>query len=144
MKRALICALLTLAMAAPGTALYAQAQQDNGQGGGRAHGMQMSPDQRMQHMTKMLNLSADQQEKIKPILESESQQMQTLHQDTSLTREQRFDKMREIRENTMTQIKPILSADQQAKWEQMRRKPMPPEAGQGSQQSAPPPQASPY
>ena len=119
MKKALICALLTVALACCGTALYAQMQDNSGQGGGMHHGP-MSVDQRLQHMTQTLNLSSDQQQKIRPILENESQQMESLRSDTSMSREDRMAKMRSIRQNSMSQITPILTADQQQKWQQMQ------------------------
>jgi Spy/CpxP family protein refolding chaperone len=92
-----------------------------GQGGGQGHGQHgpMSADQRLQMMTQQLNLTTDQQTQIKPILENESQQMQTLRQDTSLSQEDRMSKMKQIRENSASQIKPILTTDQQTKWQQM-------------------------
>src|SRR5271170_5563786 len=74
MKKVLICALLAIAMACLGTALYAQDAMGQGQGMGQGgpgggHRMPMSPDQRLQRLTQQLNLSADQQQKIKPMLE---------------------------------------------------------------------------
>ena len=79
----------------------------------------MSVDQRLQMLTKRLNLTADQQEKIKPMLESESQQMQALHQDSSLSREDRMSKMQQIRQSTNDQIKGVLNSDQQQKFQEM-------------------------
>ena len=93
-------------------------------------------------MTSQLNLTTDQQAKIKPILESESQQMQALHQDSSLSREDRMSKMQQIRQGTNEQIKPILTSDQQQKFQEMMS-----HQGRGgphgappSSQSTPPPQ----
>ena len=85
---------------------------------GEGHGP-MSADQRLQMMTKQLNLTADQQQKIKPLLESQSQQMQALHQDTSLSQEDRMNKMQQIRQSTNEQIKSSLNPEQQQKFEQM-------------------------
>ncbi len=79
----------------------------------------MSPDQRLQMMTKQLNLTADQQEKIKPLLENQSQEMQSLRQDSSLSRDDRMSKMQEIRQSTNDKIKETLSPEQQQKFEQM-------------------------
>jgi Spy/CpxP family protein refolding chaperone len=87
--------------------------------GGPGHGQPMSADQRLQMMTKQLNLTADQQQKIKPLLESESQQMQALHQDTSLSQEERMSKMQQIRQGTNEQIKSSLNPDQQQKFDEM-------------------------
>jgi len=150
MKKAMICVLLAMAVAGCAPALYAQMQGGPGQGGGMGRGMAMSPEQRLQHMTQMLDLSEEQQKKIKPILEDQSQQMQKLHEDATLTPQERRSKMQEIRQTTHEQIKPILTADQQTKWEQMQmqgRRTGPPNrsgTGQGTPsetpQQAPPPQ----
>ncbi len=79
----------------------------------------MSPDQRLQRMTQQLNLTADQQAKIKPILEQEQQQMQTLHGDTSMSQQDKWSKMQQIRQGTNDQIKAVLTPDQQQKFVQM-------------------------
>ncbi len=110
----------TLAMAVVLGGATAYAQMGGGQGGGEMHGHQpMSADQRLQMMTQQLNLTSDQQTQIKPILENESTQMQALRSDSSLSQQDRMSKMKEIRENTNSQIKPILNAEQQTKYEQM-------------------------
>lgn len=147
MKKAVVCALLCMAMALCGTALYAQMQDGASQGGAMHQMGPMSTDQRLQHMTQMLNLTSDQQTKIKPILENESQQMQALRADTSMSREDKMGKMRSIRETTNSQIKPILNTDQQQKWEQaqmhqhMHNGVAPNAVGpDGAPNSAPPPQ----
>ena len=70
-------------------------------------------------LTQQLNLTSDQQEKIKPILEDESKQMESLRSDSSLTQQERRSKMQEIRQNTNSQIKPILDTEQQTQWQQM-------------------------
>ena len=92
-----------------------------GQGGGEMHGphQPMSADQRLQMMTQQLNLTSDQQTKIKPILENESTQMQSLRSDSSLSQQERRARCRRYGENTNSQIKPILNADQQTQWQQM-------------------------
>jgi Spy/CpxP family protein refolding chaperone len=119
MKRSLICALLTVALGCGGTALYAEMQSAvPGHGGANAH--QMPPvDQRLQFLTKTLNLTPDQQQKIKPILESEAEQLDAVQQDATLSQQDRWSKMRQIRQSMQEQIKPILTADQQKKWQQM-------------------------
>jgi hypothetical protein len=90
----------------------------------------------------MLNLSSDQQAKIRPILENESQQMQTLRGDTSMSREDKMTKMRSLREGTMSQITPILTSEQQQKWQQMQQRHMPPPGASAAPNgaAAPPPQ----
>src|SRR5271165_784411 len=99
-------------------ALYAQAPPQQG-GGQWGHGQPPTAEQRLQRMTKQLNLSDDQQQKIKPILENESTQMQSLRADTSLSQQDRMAKMQQIRQTTSEQITPILNADQQQKYTEM-------------------------
>ena len=150
MKKVLVCALLAIAMACLGTALYAQDTMSPGQGmgqggpGGMHHGP-MSPDQRLQRMTQQLNLTADQQTKIKPILEQEQQQMQTLHGDTSMSQPDRMSKMQELRQGTNNQIKSVLTADQQQKFVQMqdRHGPGMGHGGMGQDGMQAPPQQAP-
>jgi len=122
MKMKLLAFVIMLLMVMGGGALYAQMAPSGGQGGPPPGGMAMSPEQRLQHMTKQLNLSEDQQQKIKPILEQESQQMQALRADSAMSQQDRHSKMMEIRQNSMSQIMPILNPDQQKKWEEMQQK----------------------
>ncbi len=143
MKKALLCALLVLAITCCSSALYAQMMGGPGQGGRDGHHRPMSPEDRLRHMTQVLNLTEDQQQKIKPILENESQQMQGIRQDTSLSHEERWSKMQQIRQNTNTQITPILNSDQQKKFEEMQSRHMGPPgsgAGTGTAPPAQPPQ----
>jgi periplasmic protein CpxP/Spy len=91
-------------------------------------------------LTKQLNLTADQQPKVQAALESEHTQMESLHQDSSLSREDRRSKMMDIRKTTDTQIRGLLDATQQKKWDEMlakreqwmqhRHQAPPPDAGQ--------------
>jgi periplasmic protein CpxP/Spy len=147
MKKALACAFLSMAMTLCGTALYAQMQDGAAQGGAMHPMGPMSTDQRMQHLTQMLNLTSDQQAKIRPILDNEAQQMQALRADTSMAREDKMGKMRSIRETTNSQIKPILTTDQQQKWQQAQTQMhqhshdgvAPNAVGPGGEMNAPPP-----
>ena len=142
MKKLIV--LTALAMALTLGASSAWAQMGAGRGGGPGGHGPMSADQRLQVMTKQLNLTADQQQKIKPLLESENQQMQALHQDTSLSQEDRMSKMQQIRQSTNDQIKSSLNPDQQQKFEEMAsrhgRGHGGPEGAPPAGQSTPPPQ----
>lgn len=93
------------------------AQMPPQQGGGQWQ--PPSVDQRLARLTQSLDLTTDQQEKIRPILENESTQMQGLRADTSLAQPDRMAKMKQIRENTTSQINPILTAEQQKKYAEM-------------------------
>ncbi len=115
MKKAFICALLAAAVACGGTASYAQQGKT-----GQAQHAAMPPEQHLQAMTKMLNLTPDQQKKIKPLLDSEFEQTKAVRQNTSMQSDDQIAKMRDIRMKTDAQIKPILTPQQLQKWEQMR------------------------
>jgi protein CpxP len=85
------------------------------------HGPMMpSVDDQIKHLTKKLNLSDDQQAKLKPILEDQRKQMEAIHNDSSLSREDRFTKMQALRQSSDTQIKSVLNEDQQKSFDKMR------------------------
>ncbi|HYM08774.1 MAG TPA: hypothetical protein VEU11_19640 [Terriglobales bacterium] len=96
--------------------------QGSGQGMGRGmgHHPMMSVDDQLQHLTKKLKLSDDQQAKLKPILEDQNKQMQQIHNDSSLSREDRFSKMQDLRQSSDTQIKSVLNEEQQKSFDKMR------------------------
>lgn len=151
MKKVARNALLAISVTCCGAMLYAQmpAGQDQsggmqappaGQEGHHRPGKPLTTDERLQRMTQALDLTADQQQKVRPILENETQQMDTLRGDPSVPRDQRWDKARAIMDTTKSQIKPLLNPDQQKKYDEMTaRRPAPgqgPGASQG--QGAPP------
>ena len=119
--------------------------QDQGQGPGQPGGrgpMRMDPDQQLQHMTKQLDLSADQQSQIKPLLVERQQKMEALFQDQSLAPEDRRAKMQSIRQGSQSKIEAILNDQQKQKFEatqdRMRRRggengPPPPDGAQPPQ-----------
>lgn len=123
-------------------ALAIHAQMPAQQGGGQWSGQPPTVDQRLQRMSQMLDLTGDQQEKIRPILESESTQMQQLRSDTSLSQEDRMAKMKQIREGSSSQINAVLTPDQQKKYAEMISH-MGRGRGQGQGQGAAPPPPSP-
>ena len=135
---------LWLTMLTGGTVAFAQMGQEQGGQWGRGQGQPPTAEQRLQRMTQQLNLTEAQQQQIKPILENESQQMQALRGDTSLSQDDRRAKMMQIRQTSASQIKPILNADQQKQFDEMMsrqgRGRGPGGPGQMQPQGAPPPQ----
>jgi periplasmic protein CpxP/Spy len=93
--------------------------QDNG---GRHHGPPFNPDQRAAELTKKLNLTSDQQPKVLNALQSEHSQMQSLHQDSSVSEQDRRSKMMEIHKSADAQIRELLDSTQQKKWDEMQAK----------------------
>jgi protein CpxP len=96
--------------------------QGTGQGMGRGMGRRPmeSVDDQIAHLSKKLNLSADQQAKLKPIFEDQRKQMEAIHNDSSLSREDRFSKMQALRQSSDTQIKGVLTDEQQKSFDKMR------------------------
>ena len=119
MNKYFLCAAVMAGLLLGAMAVFAQEPAAPPQGGGWQRGQMPTADQRLQRMTQALNLTEDQQAKIKPILENETTQMQSLRSDTALSQEDRLAKMKQIRENTSSQINPILTPDQQKQYAEM-------------------------
>jgi Spy/CpxP family protein refolding chaperone len=96
------------------------AAQEHGAIGGSTMGP-MTPENRLKMLTEKLNLTEDQQAKLKPILEDQSKQMKAIHDDRSLAPADRQAKMKELHESSVEKMNAILTPDQQAKWKQMRQ-----------------------
>jgi protein CpxP len=96
--------------------------QQPGPGMGRGMGRRPmeSVDDQIKHLSKKLNLTDDQQAKLKPILEDQRKQMEQIHGDSSLSREDRFSKMQALRQSADTQIKSVLTEEQQKSFDKMR------------------------
>jgi len=106
---------------------------------GRGH---FDPAERTERLTKELKLTSDQQPKVLDILKSEQSKMQDLHSDSSLSQDDRRAKMMDIRKASDDQIRALLDANQQKKFDTMQSK-----RGQwqghhqdGQGETAPPPQ----
>jgi Spy/CpxP family protein refolding chaperone len=76
---------------------------------------------RLEHLSKELNLTDAQKDKLKPILESEATDWKAVHDNTSLTPMERRAKMKEIHDKYAPQINGVLTPEQQAKWKQMKQ-----------------------
>jgi protein CpxP len=94
---------------------------DGGGPGGRRGGM-MNPEERLKRMTADLNLTADQQAKIKTIMDSEKTKMDALRDDTSVEGDAKREKAMGIRKDSNTQIRAVLTADQQTKFDEQQEK----------------------
>jgi periplasmic protein CpxP/Spy len=69
---------------------------------------------RLEMMSKRLNLTDEQKTKIQPILQNEAQQMRAIHQNTSLTPDQRKTQVEQVRQSSQDQIKQLLTPEQAA------------------------------
>jgi len=112
--------ILAMLLAVPMLAAGAPAAQyqGGGYGGGQGEGGRrgpMSPDEQLKRMTKDLNLTADQQSKIKPILVDEQKKMEDLRNDSSGDRQAMRGKMMQIRQDTNNQVRALLDDKQKEK-----------------------------
>jgi protein CpxP len=101
--------------------------------------MRMDPNKQLEHMTRTLGLSADQQNQIKPLLVERQQKMEALFQDQSTPRQDRRAKMQAIRQDTQGKIEAALNGEQKQKFEAMQERMHNREQG-GPENGAPPPQ----
>jgi hypothetical protein len=102
----------------PGGEAKPKAARKQGEGGNQVR--ERARD-RMQQIAQELNLTEDQKTQLKPLFKKEGEKLKVLRDDASLTREQRQEKVKAIREEFKKEVKPVLTAEQWEKWEKMRR-----------------------
>ncbi len=78
---------------------------------------------RLMRLSKHLNLTDDQKEKLRPILQEEVQQMKGVQGDASTTPQQKRKQMREIRMSSRSQMAAILTPEQKEKLRSGRGRP---------------------
>lgn len=108
-----------------------QPQGEPGRGPGR-----MDPDRQLQHLTRELGLSSDQQAQIKPLLVDRQQKMEALMQDQTVSREDRHARMQSIRQESQSKIEAVLTDTQKQKFEAMQER-----MRRGGENGPPPPPA---
>jgi Spy/CpxP family protein refolding chaperone len=83
-----------------------------------------SPEAHLQMLSEKLNLTEDQKAKLKPIFQDQAQQLKAVHDDSSLTPEQKTAKKKAIHEATHDQINAVLTPEQQEKFKEMKKEGM--------------------
>jgi Spy/CpxP family protein refolding chaperone len=107
MKRNLLAVVAAGAIALGGFVItQAQAGPGCSHGHGQAFGLS--------GLTDELNLTADQQAKVKPIIDATKPQMAAIHQEA-------MQKMKTVMDGAMSQIRPLLTADQQTKFDAIQK-----------------------
>src|ERR1043166_7404442 len=112
MKQTMKRNILALGVAgtiAIGGFVVVQAQPGAG-GGGHWHGHGFG----LQHLTDTLDLTADQKTKVQPILDSAKPQLVAIHQEAR-------QKAKTVMDNALSQIRPLLNADQQKKLDAIQK-----------------------
>lgn len=85
-------------------------------------GMGGGPQQMQRHLDMMaekLNLTADQKSKAQELMQDAGQQAKAIHDDTSLSDEQRHEKMGDLHKSMMQKFEALLTPDQKAKLKEM-------------------------
>jgi hypothetical protein len=108
MKRSILTLVAAGAIALCGFVVV-QAQAGHG-GAGRGHGRAFG----LRHITEQLNLTSDQEAKVQPILDAAKPQIAAIHQEA-------MQKAKGVMDNTLSQIKPMLTADQQKKLDAIQK-----------------------
>jgi Spy/CpxP family protein refolding chaperone len=108
MKRNVLAVIAAGAIALGGFVVV-QAQPGAG-GPGCGHGHAFG----LQHLTDKLNLTSDQQTKVQPIIDQAKPQIVAIHQEA-------MQKMKTVMDSTLSQIRPLLNADQQTKLEAIQK-----------------------
>jgi hypothetical protein len=78
-----------------------------------------SIDDQVRMLTQELNLTPEQQGKMKTVLEDQHQQAMTIINDSSLAREDKIQKIRSLRETTISKARSMLNDDQKKKLDAM-------------------------
>jgi protein CpxP len=99
----------------------AQDQSNTEQHKESAHRREADPQRQVNMLGKRLNLTGDQKNQILPILTDRQQQMKGIHEDTSLSQQDRRAKMQTVREDSDAKIKAVLNDDQKQKYAQMQQ-----------------------
>src|SRR5438270_14053229 len=110
MKRNLLTFTAAGAITLGGFALMNAQDSTGGPGhwAGHGHGFALS------HLTKSLNLTPDQQTKVQPLIDQARPQINAIHKDA-------MQKTQAIVDKTMSQIRPMLTPDQQKKFDDLQK-----------------------
>ena len=84
---------------------------------GQAHGSNV--DDQVKILSTELNLTTDQQDKVRTILNDQHQQAMTVVQDNAMSRDDKLQKIHSLRETTISKVRQVLTPDQQPKFDQM-------------------------
>lgn len=107
MKRNLLAVVAAGAIAL-GAFIITQAQAGSGSGCGHGHAFGL------QGITDKLNLTTDQQSKVQPILDATKPQIASIHQEA-------MQKMKTVIDGALSQIRPLLTPEQQTKFDAIQK-----------------------
>ena len=109
MKRNLLTLMAAGAIVLGGIVMV-QAQPGPGGGGGRGHGKRLM----LERLPQELNLTSEQQTKVQPIIDQAKPQIAAI-------RREAMQKIKAVMDSTMSQIRPLLTPDQQKKLDDIQK-----------------------
>jgi Spy/CpxP family protein refolding chaperone len=89
--------------------------------GERRGAMRHGPEQQLDWLSERLKLTGDQKSRIKPILENEHKQLAAVREDSSLSRQEKRSKFRQIRSNALDAMRPLLTEEQRARLDEIQK-----------------------
>jgi periplasmic protein CpxP/Spy len=89
---------------------------------GRARRQPPTVEQRLERLTKALNLTDEQKPKVKAVLEEQTKKFEAMRNDSSLTRDERREKFRTMRQEENKKMKAILTPEQFDNYQQQMRR----------------------
>jgi protein CpxP len=111
-----IIAITSAAALSLASLVYLQAKEPGEHGPKHEHGP--APHHEMgnplEHLSKDLNLTDDQKAKVQPIIDQTKPQMEAIHREA-------MEKMHALMESTGAQIRPLLTPEQQTKFDAMKK-----------------------
>jgi hypothetical protein len=120
MKKQFVTLALTTFLGLGTVGLIAAAPQQDQQAPAQAREHRpVDPNRQIKMLSKRLNLPADQQNQILPILSDRQQQIANLQADNSLSPQDRHAKMRAAREDSDAKIRSLLNDTQKQAYDQM-------------------------
>jgi hypothetical protein len=124
----------------PGAMQPGQSQQPSGAAPSGSSQSGSNIDEQVQVLAQQLNLTPDQQAKVKTALQDQHTQAMSIIQDNSLQRDDKIQKIHALRESTIAKVRGTLTSDdQKTKFDQMVQA----QDDRMHQQQAPPPQPKP-
>jgi len=132
-----LLAIATMLMVAPASVAQ-QTATAPGHGEEQDHSQNSGPvalptiEQHLKMLTEKLDLTAEQQAKIRPILQRMQEEWQIVMRDTSLSEQARHDKMKSARDKADQQARPILDKEQKKKLDELEQEPHPDSHGNGN------------
>jgi len=110
MTRKIITIMTAAALSLAGL-IYLEAKEPDPHGPGGPHHMMANP---FDHLSKELNLTDDQKAKVQPIIDQTKPQLAAIHKEA-------MEKMQALMESTGAQIRPLLTPQQQQKFDAMKK-----------------------